>query len=199
MSQRVIRALFTDATVRVYQAYSPHIARPALDAGRFVPPFKMERMTWIKPSFNWMMYRCGYGQKAGQEVVLGIDITRAGFEWALAHASLSHYVADVHASREAWKAEVKDRPVRVQWDPERTWNLGEIDGVRSIQIGLSGEAVERYVHAWIVGIEDVTPLAKRAGDAAAADAPQPAGLPCDDEAVYPLPAAYPAIRLAQPQ
>ncbi|CAM5309459.1 hypothetical protein SHIRM173S_10843 [Streptomyces hirsutus] len=32
------------------------------------------------------MYRCGWGTKEGQETVLAVDITREGFEWALAHA-----------------------------------------------------------------------------------------------------------------
>ncbi|WP_141653813.1 DUF4291 family protein, partial [Erwinia billingiae] len=27
------------------------------------PPFSMTRMTWIKPSFLWMMYRSGWGMK----------------------------------------------------------------------------------------------------------------------------------------
>ena len=40
-------------------------------------------MTWIKPSFLWMMYRCGWGLKEGQETVLAVEITREGFEWAL--------------------------------------------------------------------------------------------------------------------
>jgi hypothetical protein len=38
-------------------------------------------MTWIKPSFLWMMYRCGWATKPGQERVLAIQITREGFEW----------------------------------------------------------------------------------------------------------------------
>lgn len=37
----------------------------------------MERMTWIKPSFLWMMYRAGWGFKdKGQRRVLAIDISR---------------------------------------------------------------------------------------------------------------------------
>jgi hypothetical protein len=44
----------------------------------------MERMTWIKPSFLWMMYRSGWGKKdSGQNRILAIDITREGFEWVL--------------------------------------------------------------------------------------------------------------------
>src|SRR5215471_15773329 len=139
-SEHVIRATYSDRTVRVYQAYRPEIALPALKAERFVPPFSMSRMTWIKPSFNWMMYRCGFARKAGQEVVLGIDITRAGFEWALEHAVLSHYDPSIHASQEQWQNSLADAPVRIQWDPERDWRLNILPGVRAIQIGLSGEA-----------------------------------------------------------
>jgi hypothetical protein len=28
-------------------------------AGTFVAPFSRDRMTWVKPSFRWMMYRSG--------------------------------------------------------------------------------------------------------------------------------------------
>ncbi len=48
-------------------------------------------LTWIKSSFLWMMYRCGWATKAGQESVLAIEITPDGFEWALRHACLSSY------------------------------------------------------------------------------------------------------------
>ncbi len=157
---REIRAVYNDDTIRVYQAYSDPIADSALAAGTFVsPPFKMERMTWIKPSFLWMMYRAGWSMKdAGQKRILAIDITREGFEWALGHACLSH--ADEGVSERDWQS-IKDRsPVRVQWDPERNIHL-HAQAHRAIQIGLSGVAVERFVTQWIRGIEDVTPLALR--------------------------------------
>jgi hypothetical protein len=50
---------------------------------------------WIKPSFLWMMYRCGWATKPLQERVLAVEITRTGFEWALAHSCLSHFDADL--------------------------------------------------------------------------------------------------------
>lgn len=86
--QHQIRAVYDDGTIRVYQAYSDGIADAALASGTFVsPPFKMDRMTWIKPSFLWMMYRCGWGYKDdGQRRILAIDISREGFEWALKHS-----------------------------------------------------------------------------------------------------------------
>lgn len=62
--EREVRAYFTPAAVRVYQAYSDPIADGALARQTFLSPsFSMTRMTWIKPSFLWMMYRSGWGLK----------------------------------------------------------------------------------------------------------------------------------------
>jgi hypothetical protein len=143
---REIRADYDDQSIVVYQAYSPSIADPAVAAQRFVPPFKMERMTWIKPSFLWMMYRCGYARKEGQERVLAVRITREGFDWAVANAVESTIGGKP--------------PVRVQWDPERGLHHEALPH-RSIQIGLTREAVEKYVHEWTVSITDVTPLVRQ--------------------------------------
>ena len=153
-----IRARHDATTIRVYQAYSDAIANAALEHGTLaVPPFKMDRMTWIKPSFLWMMYRAGWGFKDdGQTRILAIDITRAGFEWALDHACLSH--ADPILGKAAWEAQKQAAPVRIQWDPERDL-LAQPLAHRAIQIGLSKQAVGLYVNEWTTHIEDVTPLA----------------------------------------
>lgn len=156
---RQIRADFTDETIRVYQAYSQAIGKPAVEEQTFSPPFSRSRMTWIKPSFLWMMYRSGWGTKPGQEVVLAIDITRTGFEWALSHACLSDFKPAVYQSHEEWAAILEQSPVRIQWDPERDLHLHRLD-YRSIQIGLSRDAVDRYIDEWIVKISDVTPVAR---------------------------------------
>ena len=156
--RRVVRAEYAGSTIAVYQAYPREVAEPALRARTFVAPFKRERMTWIKPSFLWMMYRSGWARKPGQERVLRIDMARAGFEWALEHAALSHFQPGVHEDRAQWRAEVAECPVRVQWDPDRSIHL-QPQPWRAIQVGLSGEAVTRYVDDWIVDIADVTELA----------------------------------------
>jgi hypothetical protein len=183
---RQIRAEYDDETITVYQAYRSEIALPALAAGRFVPPFERDRMTWIKPSFLWMMYRSGWGAKPGQEHVLAVTLRRDGFVWALANAELSHYDSGRHPDRATWKRGLRTAPVRVQWDPERSLRLAELP-FRSLQVGLSGPAVARYVDDWTVAVRDVTPLALEIhghvlrGDEAAAAALLPAELP------YPLP------------
>ncbi|MDQ3786315.1 MAG: DUF4291 domain-containing protein [Actinomycetota bacterium] len=184
---RQIRALYTPDTITVYQAYPPEIARPALAAGRFVPPFKRERMTWIKPSFLWMMYRCGWATKPGQETVLAVEITRAGFEQALAQACLSHYDRDRYASREEWSRQLEASPVRVQWDPERSLHLGALP-YRSLQVGLSGSAVHQYVDEWLVRLTDVTPLAREIHELVLAGDDDSAHALLPPEKEYPLPA-----------
>src|SRR5437588_7274115 len=104
-AERHVRAMYSDQSIVVYQAYSAPIADAALAARTFVAPFKRERMTWIKPSFMWMMYRSGWGTKEGQERILAVEMTREGFEWALSHASLSHYDRRVHASAQEWETQ----------------------------------------------------------------------------------------------
>lgn len=183
---RQVRAAFDPRTITVYQAYSSAIAQPAAAAGRFVPPFKLDRMTWIKPSFLWMMYRSGWAVKPGQERVLAIQIARDGFEWALANSALSHHDPTVYANYGEWAEFKKTTPVRVQWDPDRSLTLAPLTH-RAIQVGLSGEAVRRYLDQWITDITDITPLVERihrhvsAGNLDAARAELPA------ERAYPLP------------
>ncbi|MFC5906344.1 DUF4291 domain-containing protein [Streptacidiphilus monticola] len=155
-----IRARYDDATVTVYQAYSPALGLPAAAAGRFPPAWKRDRMTWVKPSFLWMMYRCGWAAKEGQQTVLAVRISRGGFEWALENACLSGYERGLHTDRASWQRELRRAPARVQWDPERNLRLQPLPH-RALQLGLVGEAVRRYADEWITEIDDVTPLARR--------------------------------------
>ena len=184
---RQVRADFDDETVVVYQAYPASIAGPAVAAHRFVAPFSRERMTWIKPSFLWMMYRCGWATKPGQERVLAVRMTRAGFEEALSRACLSHADPDVYPDHDAWQRRLATSPVRVQWDPERDPALNPLPW-RSLQVGLGRAVVPAYVDQWVVGLEDVTDRVHRLRD-----------LPADErtdlpvERPYPLPAEVAAL------
>ncbi|GAA2879766.1 DUF4291 domain-containing protein [Streptosporangium fragile] len=186
---RQIRAAHTEESITVYQAYDPAIAERAVAAQTFVPPFKRERMTWIKPSFLWMMYRCGWATKPGQARVLAVEISRAGFEWALAHSCLSHYRADQHADHDAWAARLRRSPVRVQWDPERDLRLNALP-YRSIQVGLSGPAVHHYLDEWIVAITDVTGLAREIHAAVLARDLDRARILLPAEHPYPVPESH---------
>ncbi|MEU2655409.1 DUF4291 domain-containing protein [Streptomyces sp. NPDC007325] len=183
---RRVRALHTATTVTVYQAYPPEIGLPAARDGRFPAAWKRDRMTWIKPSFLWMMYRSGWGTKEGQETVLAVEITREGFEWALRHACLSHYERGFHPDRAAWQRELRRAPARVQWDPERDLRLAPLP-YRSLQLGLAGEAAGRYADEWTVSVRDVTGLAHEAHALVRADDLPAAARLLPQETPYPEP------------
>jgi hypothetical protein len=182
--RRQIRAVYDEESITVYQAYGPRIAVPALKHGRFTGSFKRERMTWIKPSFLWMMYRCGWAEKPGQEHVLALRLTRPGFEWALGHSAFAHFDPDMHTDRQSWRASLA-APVRIQWDPERDLRFRPLPH-RSIQIGLSGEAVARYCDRWILGITDVTDLARDVHHRLRADGETAAAALLPAERPYPV-------------
>ncbi|MCX4967611.1 DUF4291 domain-containing protein [Streptomyces sp. NBC_00654] len=147
---RQIRAQYDARTIVVYQAYSPAVAVPALRADRFVAPFSFNRMTWIKPSFLWLMHRSNWAQKPGQECVLAVRITREGWEEALSQAVLT--TSDpAHVARAA---------VHVQWDPERSLRGAALNHY-SIQVGVGRGLIRTFVDDWIVDLTDVTAQARR--------------------------------------
>ncbi|EOC1289847.1 DUF4291 domain-containing protein [Cronobacter muytjensii] len=152
-----IRAYYTDDFIRVYQAFSDEIAESALENKTFAsPPFSMSRMTWIKPSFLWMMYRSGWAKKdSKQKRILAIDISHTGFREMLKSGVLSSHGECHHNSLDNWRADIKKSDVIIQWDPERDIYLNKLN-YRTIQIGLRNQAVEDYCKKWIINILDVT-------------------------------------------
>ena len=150
-----IRALYDNETIVLYQAYGRAIAQPALAAQRFCPPFSFHRMTWIKPSFLWLMYRSNWGRKSGQEHVLAVRIKRSNWDQALGLGVLTSFEPKVFASPDQWRRQFEAAKVHVQWDTERSLRGGALP-YYSIQVGLSRHIIREYVEDWIVGIEDYT-------------------------------------------
>ncbi|AUX25685.1 hypothetical protein SOCEGT47_062340 [Sorangium cellulosum] len=157
---REVRADYDRETIVVYQAYAPAIAEPALRAQRFVPPFSFGRMTWIKPSFLWLMHRSNWNHKAGQERTLAVRIRRAAWDKALSLAVLTSPEPGAFRSPDEWTRAFAGAKVHVQWDPERTLR-GAALPCYSIQVGISRHLIREYVEDWIVAIEDYTPLARK--------------------------------------
>ena len=64
-----IRADYDDQGVWFYQAFKDSIADWAIEHQTLggAPEFRPLRMTWIKPSFAWVLYRSGYATKHSQE------------------------------------------------------------------------------------------------------------------------------------
>lgn len=89
---RQIRAHYDDETITVYQAYNRGIATAAVREQKLhaSPLFRPTRMTWIKPSWAWMLYRAGYSYKdPGQERILAIRMRHEDFLGLLRKAILT--------------------------------------------------------------------------------------------------------------
>lgn len=153
-----ILAHHDDETIVVYQAYRPEIGEWAIANGRLGgPAFSVERMSWIKPNFLWMMFRSGWGTKEDQEVTLGLRLRRGFFDALLADAVASTYRASGCESQAAWKRAMKRSDVRLQWDPDHGPG-GEKLERRAVQLGLRGEALRRMVEDETREVLDMRPL-----------------------------------------
>ncbi len=160
MKYQEIRAEFDTKTITVYQAYNKQIAVPAIKNNKFEKPFSFTRMTWIKPSFLWLMERSNWGNKSNQEYILGIKIKLEYWEKALSLGVLTDPDKDIYSSGYEWEKQFKGAKVHIQWDPERTLKGGKLQE-RTIQVGISRFLIEEYNNDWIEEIIDVTPLVKK--------------------------------------
>lgn len=153
-----ILAEYDDEGIFVYQAFKPSIVEAALEHGTFSKGFSMDRMTWIKPSFGWMLYRSNYATSHRQQAILKIKLTHEGFLTILNESVATSYNESMYATEIEWRDALKHSAVRYQWDPDRTVHLHRLER-RAIQLGIRGWVVEHYVHKWIIGLQDVTALA----------------------------------------
>lgn len=154
---QVFEGEYDEGGVFVYQAFCNDIAEwslqyQCLGGEKFNP----RRMTWIKPSFGWVLYRSGYGSKHNQTRVLKLKISHDSLAYILERCQCSHGTGGSLG--------------RVQWDPAR--DMLAPDGreprkmlrKRAIQIGIKGALSEYYVRS-IISIEDVTELSQDVGRA----------------------------------
>lgn len=155
-----IRADYNQHTITVYQAYNDAIADVAVRDGRFGAPFSFNRMTWIKPSFMWMMERSNWGLKKDQQRILAIRIKRTFFDTLLEQAVLTTPEAHVYPHAGIWETLFAQANVYVQWDPERSINGKKLEH-RSLQLGISRNLISQFNEDAIVAIDDLTPLVRK--------------------------------------
>ncbi|HYT94255.1 MAG TPA: DUF4291 domain-containing protein [Gemmataceae bacterium] len=152
---RQILAHYDAETIIVYQAHRPSIGRHAIEHGRFGGEFRYSRMSWVKPNFLWMMYRCGWGTKEGQEVILGLRLRRRFFDTLLSQAVPSSWDGDLFATREEWSQAVEQSLVRLQWDPDHDPAGAKLER-RAIQLGLRGEVLEAFGQRELLEVIDLS-------------------------------------------
>ena len=154
-SGKVVLAQFDENNIVVYQAFSAPIAEWAVAHQRFGGPvYSFSRMSWIKPNFLWMMYRCGWLQKDElQARVLAITIARPLFDSIVRAAVPSSFDSTLYSSKEDWNLALKQSQVRLQWDPDHLPNGSKVER-RAIQLGLRGEQLKAFSDP--VCIEDIS-------------------------------------------
>jgi Domain of unknown function (DUF4291) len=157
---RHILAQYDDNSVIVYQAYRPAIADFALQNGYFGGEFNLNRMSWIKPNFLWIMYRSGWGTKEGQEVVLAVRLNRTAFDQILAAAVHSNFVPEVYETQQEWQRVIKSSSVRLQWDPDHHPKGTKLER-RAIQLGLRSEVLAKYAKDWLIDLEDISEFVRQ--------------------------------------
>jgi hypothetical protein len=153
-SGKYIMAQYDEEHIVVYQAYRPSIGHFAEKHQRFGGDFKLSRMSWIKPNFLWMMYRSGWGRKAGQEIVLAITLKRSFFDEIYRNAIASSFAASGMDNHGDWKTQLATSEVRLQWDPDHGPLGGKLER-RAVQLGLRGTVLEYYANN-AVKIEDLS-------------------------------------------
>lgn len=152
-------ARYDKQCIRVYQAYNAAIAEEAVALQTFGSKFDLNRMTWIKPSFLWLMYRSNWGTKKDQECILALDIHLSVFDALLEKAVLTSPDSASYTGAQ-WERAFAETTVYCQWDPDRNMNGNAIDRA-AIQIGIKGSALREVLDKGICRIEDLTPLVRK--------------------------------------
>ena len=155
----------TPDTIVVYQAFNDGIADYAVENQRFAgaPGFSETRMTWIKPNWLWMMYRCGWTTKdRNQTRVLALTMPLSAFNDLVAAATVA--ASDHNPASEG----APGRRIRVQWDPHHKPDGNKVIGSRAIQIGIGGPDAALWAQGrdgpLILAISDATPFARAHAD-----------------------------------
>lgn len=159
-----IFAYYDDEGIFVYQAFKPSVVEFAVENGTFGKGFGLDRITWIKPSFGWILQRTNYASKHKMEAIAKIKLSHEAWYEILSNSVPSQFDELRYENQMQWNLEVEKSDIIHQWDPDRALDGRKLER-RAIQIGLRGEAIKRYVNEWIISVEDVTYLAKEVFEA----------------------------------
>ncbi|MEO1052320.1 MAG: DUF4291 domain-containing protein [Bacteroidota bacterium] len=180
-----IRATFDQKRIAIYQAFDSSIAEPALQNQKLVSPFSYSRMTWIKPSYLWLMYRSDWANRAGMGRILKIWIYREAWDAALREAVLTTPESHVYKDAKKWRKMLDKASIRVQWDPERDVYNNRLP-YKSIQVGITPVLAKAYAREWIDAIEDCTQKTRQIRDLVYARDFSSAKVLLPEETAYPV-------------
>ena len=158
---KFIIAQFDHDSIVIYQAFKDSIAAYAVEHQKFGgTDYDFNRMTWLKPSFLWMMYYSGWAKKENQENILAIKIKREGFDEILNYAVMSTYYKEIYGNNTVWQERLAHSDIQLQW--EHYYDLfGKKTERYAARIGIKGDVQQKYNDDWIMGIQNITPYVKK--------------------------------------
>ncbi len=105
---RRINAYVGDGTLVVYQAFNPGIAQAAVENQAFGGGgYRYERMSWIKTSFLWMMYRSNWANAESQKRILAITLRQTDFDSILGQMAWASFDKGVYKDEAAWRNDLR--------------------------------------------------------------------------------------------
>jgi hypothetical protein len=154
------KSQYDDNSIVVYQAFKHEIADFAVANQKFGgSEFSFNRRIWIKPSFLWMMYRSGWGEKENQERILAIHLDRDFFDELVQLAVPTSFDGKKYLDINRWRNAYHHSDVVVQMDPDRNYLLHR-SGRKAIQLGLRRQKLKEYALEELLLIEDITDFVK---------------------------------------
>lgn len=180
---KVIYADYDEEGVYVYQAFKPKIVAVAVEQNKFGKGFGIDRISWIKPSLGWMLRRSKYATKHRMEAIARIKLSHKSWMEILNQSIPTHFDEKRYSSENEWQSALKNSDVIHQWDPERSLKGERLDR-QAIQIGLRGDILKKYKDEYVIGVKNITELAKAIGLSAKKRQPFPPNTPIEEE--YPI-------------
>ncbi|GEM_PF-1832184 len=160
--RRMIRAIYGDETIRVYQNMNDDGADFFL-ANQVLPGTFLKRSrVWIKPSFLWTMKRSEWATASGRDRVIAVDLMRSTFEKLLERSHLLDPIMGVHYySEDGFYNDAELNPNYVQWDPDK-----DLDGSRMFRRSLMLGIAPQFLGDYERGIVALTDISSRVRDMA---------------------------------
>jgi len=141
-----------DDTISLYAAFNPRM----FNEKGFTENMNLNRMTWLKTSLLWTMWRSAWATKPNQEAILKIDVPE-------------EYIDELYARARRTKDAPLKHPVLLQRDPDRKivrrrWKKDArendtsmfVSGDKTVHFGIRGTELDYFIAIAQEQISDIT-------------------------------------------
>ncbi|MCB9685139.1 MAG: DUF4291 family protein [Alphaproteobacteria bacterium] len=158
-----------------FQAHGEEVADDLLAHGMGSPhcrAWRLDLTTRLRLSLPALLARTDWGRLAGRERILGVRMSRAGFDAMLRSSVLAENVPSVYASAAAFRLATRYAGVLVTWHGEVDPN-GDPLPWQTPRFSLRDQALHAFTHDWVIGVMDLTPWVRQHRDHRSSGMPVP--------------------------